>query len=50
VKILSLLEFLPMLASGRVLVRVSIAAKRHHDHSKSYKGNIELGLAYISEL
>ena len=29
-----------------VLVRVSIAVKRHHDQGNSYKDNIELGLAY----
>ena len=28
---------------GGVLVKVSIAGKRHHDHSKSYKENISLG-------
>ena len=32
-----------------VLVRVSITVKRHHDHSSnSYKGNIYLGMAYMS--
>ena len=25
---------------GTVLVRVSIAGKRHHEHGNSYKGNI----------
>ena len=31
-------------------LRVSIAVNRHHDHGNSYKGNIELGLAYSSEV
>jgi hypothetical protein len=25
---------------------ISIAVKRHHDHTNSYKGNMSLGLAY----
>jgi hypothetical protein len=39
------------LTFGRVLVRVSIAVKRHHDHSDSYKKNIlNRGWFTISEV
>ena len=39
------------LASGKlgkvcVCLRVSIAVKRHHDHSNSYKGKHLIGVAY----
>lgn len=33
-----------------VLVRVSVAVKRHHDHSNSYKGKLLIGVAYSSEV
>ena len=29
---------------------VSITVKRHHDHCKSYKENIQLGLLMVSEV
>ena len=46
----SVLACLPhffLLKSGNVCLRVSIAVKRPHDHSNSYKKNVHLGfLAY----
>ena len=33
-----------------VLVRVSIAVKRHYDHSNSYKGKYLILVAYNSEV
>jgi len=41
-----LLEFLSCLILMIVLLRVSIAVKRHHDHSSSYKEKHLVGLAY----
>ena len=33
-----------------LLVRVSVAARRHHDHGNSYKGKHLIGVAYSSEV
>jgi hypothetical protein len=35
---------------GTVLIRVSIAVKRHHEHRNFMKETISLGLAYSSEV
>ena len=37
------LYFVPLID---VIVRVSIAVKRHHDHNNSYKGKPLIGVAY----
>ena len=35
-----------LLEFGGILVRVSIAVKRHHDYGNSYKGKYLIGVAH----